>query len=367
MVQPSSSARPRRSVRILLYHVTDTEPEPNESLRNAARPMGAERRCTMSISVNASAPLDAARPVTRRPRWRQRFGPDLDGYGFILPALAVMICLVVYPFVLAIWFSLSDAVVGETGRWVGLENFIYILTQDDIFLLTVRNTLLFAVTSVVLKSVFGLGAAVLLQRATAFKRFFRGSLLVPFVAPTGLTTLGWWLIFDPTYSHINWALEHVWPLSVLGLGPYNWLGNPTLALSACILVNFWRGLPFFAMTIFAGLVAIPAEFYEAADTDGASTLRKFWHITMPLLMPVLAIVILFSTIFTLADFNIVYVLTRGGPMNSTHLFATYSFTVGILNHEIGLGAAISLFLFPLLLCVVIFQLKIVRRASNYQV
>jgi multiple sugar transport system permease protein len=321
----------------------------------------------MAISTKEQVFPGADAAVSSRRRWRQAFGPDLDGYGFILPAVIVMVCLVVYPFGLAVWFSLSDAVIGEKGHWVGLENFIYIITMDDIFLQTLRNTIIFAICSVVLKSGFGLGAALLLQRATKFKRFFRGSILVPFVAPTTLTTLGWWLILDPTYSHINWALEHVWPLRLLGLGPYQWLGNPTLALASCIFVNFWRGLPFFAVTIFAGLVSIPAELYEAADTEGASTVRKFWHITLPLLRPVMAVVILFSTIFTLADFNIVYVLTRGGPMNSTHLFATYSFTVGILNHEIGLGAAISLFLFPILLVVVIFQLKMVRRESSYGV
>jgi multiple sugar transport system permease protein len=311
--------------------------------------------------------VDTPAAVPSRRRWRRAFGPDLDGYGFILPALIIMVCLIVYPFCLAVWFSLSDAMIGEKGHWVGLENFAYILTMDSIFLRTLRNTLIFALSSVVLKSVFGLGAALLLQRATRCKRFWRGAILVPFVAPTALTTLGWWLIFDPTYSHINWALAHVWPLRLLGLGPYSWLGDPTLALIACIMVNFWRGLPFFAMTIFAGLVAIPNELYEAADTDGATTWRKFWHITLPLLRPVLAVVILFSTIFTLADFNIVYVLTRGGPMNATHLFATYAFTVGILNHEISLGAAISLFLFPLLLCVVILQLKMIRRESSYGV
>jgi multiple sugar transport system permease protein len=313
------------------------------------------------IVVGADATSSARR------RWRQMLGPDLDGYGFILPAVIITVCLVVYPFCLAVWFSLSDAMIGEPGRWVGLENFQYILTMDSIFLQTLKNTLIFAVSSVVLKSLFGLGAALLLQRATKLKRFFRGAILVPFVAPTGLTTLGWWLIFDPTYSHINWALAHVWPLNLLGLGPYSWLGDPVLALVSCITVNFWRGLPFFAMTIFAGLVAIPNELYEAADTEGASTFRKFWHITLPLLRPVLAVVILFSTIFTLADFNIVYVLTRGGPMNSTHLFATYAFTLGILNHEIGLGAAVSLFLFPLLFFVVIFQLKMVRKESSYGV
>lgn len=306
-----------------------------------------------------------ATAVPRRRRWRRALGPDLDGYGFILPTVIIMVCLIVYPFFLSIWFSLSDTMIGDPGSWIGLENFFYLFTVDDIFLKTIRNTLLFAVTSVVLKSLFGLGAALLLQRITTFKRFFRGAVLVPFVAPTGLTTLGWWLIFDPSYSQINWVLEHVWPIKLLGLGPYLWLGNPTLALSACILVNLWRGLPFFAITILAGLMAIPTELYEAASTDGATTFRQFWHITLPLLQPVLAIVILFSTLFTLADFNIVYVLTRGGPMNSTHLFATYAFTVGILHRDIGMAAAISLFLFPILLLVVVLLLKLVRRASSY--
>jgi multiple sugar transport system permease protein len=320
----------------------------------------------MAISAQEEA-LVLTAPASTRQRWRRAVGPDVDGYGFVLPAAIIMICLVVYPFCLAIWFSLSDALIGEPGSFIGLENFVYILTMDSIFLQTLRNTLIFAIVSVVLKGVFGLGAALLLQRALRFKRFFRGSILVPFVAPTGLTTLGWWLIFDPTYSHINWVLQNVWPISWLGLGPYQWLGNPNLALFSCIFVNFWRGLPFFAVTILAGLMSIPEQLYEAAETEGANTVRKFWHITLPLLRPVLAIVILFSTIFTLADFNIVYVLTRGGPMNATHLFATYSFTVGILNHEIGLGAAISLFLFPLLLFVVIFQLKMVRKDSSYGV
>ena len=325
-----------------------------------------------------------------RQRWRRSLGPDIDGFGFILPAVIIMVCLVLYPFFLAIWFSLSDAVIGEQGQWVGLENYMYLFGMmyegqdlpwylkfkgfswdlslaDDIFLLTLRNTILFATVAVVLKGVFGLGAAMLMQRATRMKRFVRGSILVPFVAPTVLTTLGWWLIFDPTYSHINWLLENLWPLNLLGLGPFQWLGNPNLALSSVIMVNFWRGMPFFAVTIFAGLVAIPDQLYEAAETDGASTLRKFWHVTLPLLRPVMAVVILFSTIFTLADFGIVYVLTRGGPMNYTHLFATYSFTVGILNQEIGLGAAISLFLFPILLLVVVLQLKMVRKESGYGV
>ena len=226
--------------------------------------------------------------------------------------------------------------------------------------------MLFAVISVVAKVVLGLVCALLLQRILKLKRFFRGSVLLAFVAPTALTTLGWWLILDPTYSHINWILANLWPFTMFEFGPYNFLGNPTLALSSVIFVNVWRGIPFFIITILAGLMAIPEHLYDAAEIDGASTWKKFWSITLPLLRPVLAIIILFSTIFTLGEFNIIYVLTRGGPMNSTHLFATYSFTTGILNHEIGLGAAIALFLFPLLVIIVIFLLRMVRRDTSYE-
>ena len=305
-----------------------------------------------------------ARPVLRM--LRKMAGPDIDGYGFILPAAFIMIALVVYPFCLAVYFSLSDAFIGEESQFIGIENFEYIITEDDIFLITIRNTLLFAFFSVVFKIVLGMAAALLLLKALRLKKFLRGSLLIPFVAPTALTTLGWWLIFDPTYSHINWILENVWPFYALGIGPYHWLGDPDLALYTCIFVNIWRGLPFFIITILAGLVSIPEHLYEAADIDGATAWDKFWKITVPLLRPILAIIILFSTIFTLADFNIVFVLTRGGPINSTHLFATYSYVTGISNHEIGLGAAISLFLFPILVMIVIGLLRLVRRDTSYE-
>jgi len=293
-------------------------------------------------------------------------GPDIDGYGFILPAAFIMIALVVYPFCLAVYFSLSDAFIGEESEFIGLENFYYIILEDDIFAITVRNTLMFAFFSVAFKIVLGMAAALLLLKALRLKKFLRGSLLIPFVAPTALTTLGWWLIFDPTYSHINWILENVWPFYALGIGPYHWLGDPDLAIYTCIFVNIWRGLPFFIITILAGLVSIPEHLYEAADIDGATAWDKFWKITVPLLRPILAIVILFSTIFTLADFNIVFVLTRGGPINSTHLFATYSYVTGIGNHEIGLGAAISLFLFPILVVIVVGLLRLVRRDTSYE-
>ena len=183
-------------------------------------------------------------------------------------------------------------------------------------------------------------------------------MLLPWVIPTALSTLGWWWMFNSLYSVVNWtgiALNLMDPP-----GP-NWLGQKYYAMAAVIVVNIWRGLPFFAITILAGLLAIPKELYEAAEADGAGPVRQFWYITLPLLKPVLGIVILFSTIFTFSEFNIVYVLTNGGPINSTHLFATLARQVGLETGRIGEGAAISLYLFPVLVFVVWAQLRSVRR------
>ena len=212
-------------------------------------------------------------------------------------------------------------------------------------------------SAVILKTVLGMVLAMLSFRTVRFKKWVRGAVLLPWVIPTALSTLGWWWMFDSLYSVFNWTLIH---LGIVQVGP-NWLGTPSLAKIAVITVNVWRGLPFFAITILAGLVSIPQELYEAAKTDGAGAWARFWYITVPMLKPVLAIVILFSTIFTFSDFNIVYVLTRGGPINSTHLFATLANQIGLQSGKIGEGAAVSLFMFPILVMVVYFQLRFVRK------
>jgi multiple sugar transport system permease protein len=219
----------------------------------------------------------------------------------------------------------------------------------------------FSVLSVALKAVFGLTLALLLNRTLRFNKLIRGILLLPFVVPTALSTLAWWWMFDSLYSVVNWTMVH---LGLIRKG-WPWLSDPYLAMLAIIIVNTWRGLPFFAITVLAGLVSIPHELYEAAETDGAGPLARFWHITLPLLRPVLAVVVLFSTIFTLAEFNIVFVLTRGGPENMTHLFATLTYITGLGSGKISQGAAISLFLFPFMLAVVYFQLKLIRRDTTY--
>jgi len=270
-------------------------------------------------------------------------------YAFIAPAFFLLLFLVAYPFVLSLWFSLSDARVGETGNFVGLDNFARLL-RSGIFLQTLQNSIVFTAAALTLKTVLGMALALLLFRLVRFKRLIRGAILV------------WWWMFEPLYSVVNWTLKNLHLVN----HDIPWLPDPYLAMFTVILVNTWRGLPFFAITLLAGLVAIPKEMYEAAESDGAGPVGRFWYITVPLLKPVLAVVILFSAIFTLADFNIVYVLTKGGPMNMTHLFATYSFALGLQSGEIGQGAAVSLFLFPILLGVVFVQLRMVRKAATYE-
>jgi multiple sugar transport system permease protein len=282
-------------------------------------------------------------------------------YAFVAPAFFLLLFLVAYPFVLSVWFSLSDARVGETGSWVGLDNFRRLLSSA-IFLQTLQNSIVFTALALGAKTVFGMVLALLLFRIGRFKRLIRGAVLLPFIVPTALSTLVWWWMFEPLYSVVNWTLKSLHLVN----HDIPWLPDPYLAMFTVVLVNTWRGLPFFAITLLAGLVAIPRELYEAAESDGAGPLARFWHVTIPLVKPVLAVVILFSAIFTLGDFNIVYVLTKGGPMNMTHLFATYSFALGLQGGQIGQGAAVSLFLFPILLIVVFVQLQTVRRATTYE-
>ncbi len=281
------------------------------------------------------------------------------GPAFVTPALLLITLLVAYPFCMAVYFALSNAFIGRPSHFVGIQNFLT-LWDSDSFRQTFQNAFVFTGIAVGFKLVLGITLALLLNEQIWFKRMIRGVVLLPWVIPTALSTLGWWWMFNSLYSVVNWSGI------ALGLmdppGP-NWLGQKYYAMTAVIAVNVWRGLPFFAITILAGLVSIPNELYEAAEADGAGASARFWNITLPLLKPVLAIVMLFSTIFTFSDFNIVYVLTNGGPINSTHLFATLTRQVGLESGQIGQGAAISLYLFPVLAIVVWVQLKFVRKQA----
>jgi multiple sugar transport system permease protein len=279
------------------------------------------------------------------------------GPAFVTPALLLLVVLVAYPFGMAIWLALSNAFVGRPSTFVGLSNFIN-LWDSDAFRQTFQNAFVFTFSAVFFKLVLGMALALLLNQQLWFKRMIRGAVLLPWVIPTALSTLGWWWMFNSLYSVVNWTGI---AMGIMDPPGPNWLGQKFYAMAAVVTVNVWRGLPFFAITILAGLVAIPRELYEAAEADGAGPIARFWYVTLPLLKPVMAIVILFSTIFTFSDFNIVYVLTRGGPINSTHLFATLARQVGLESGRIGEGAAISLYLFPVLVFVVWAQLRFVRR------
>src|SRR5512134_1844841 len=301
--------------------------------------------------------------AARRPRFGLREWLNREtflGPLFVAPALLLLLLLVAYPFCMALYFSLSDTFIGRPSQFIGIRNFVK-LWESDAFRQTFQNAFVFTGIAVVFKVVLGICLALLLNEQLWFKRLIRGAVLLPWVIPTALSTLGWWWMFNSLYSVVNWTGI------AIGLmdppGP-NWLGQRYYAMAAVITVNVWRGLPFFAITILAGLVAIPKELYEAAEADGAGANARFWNITLPLLKPVLAIVVLFSTIFTFSDFNIVFVLTNGGPINSTHLFATLSRQIGLESGQIGQGAAISLYLFPVLALVVLVQLRYVRQQAN---
>jgi multiple sugar transport system permease protein len=307
--------------------------------------------------------LPVASSQARLP-WRARLSELLDretilGPAFITPAMIFIVLLVAYPFCMALYFSLSNAFIGRPSQFVGLQNFIR-LWDSDVFRQTFQNAFVFTSIAVAFKLVMGIALALLLNEQLWFKRMIRGAVLLPWVIPTALSTLGWWWMFNSLYSVVNWTGIH---LGIMDAPGPNWLGQKYYAMAAVIAVNVWRGLPFFAITILAGLVSIPKELYEAAASDGAGAWSRFWYVTLPMLRPVMAVVVLFSTIFTFSDFNIVYVLTRGGPINATHLFATLSRTLGVDSGRLGEGAAVSLYLFPLLVLVVWVQLRFVRKQA----
>jgi multiple sugar transport system permease protein len=276
----------------------------------------------------------------------------------LLPTVVLLGMFIAYPFFKGIELSVTDTKVGVPGHFVGLQNFANIW-NDGIFRVAVWNTCAYTLVATVFKLALGLWLAVLLNNNFKGKAFTRAFILLPFIIPTVLSTLAWKWMFDPTFSVINWGLFR------LGLihARINWLGDPNLALISVIIVNVWRGVPFFAISLLAGLQTISPELHEAAAIDGARAWQRFRHVTWPLLLPVTLVVMLFSVIQTFADFQLVYVLTGGGPANATQLFATYAYQIGIGTGLLSQGATISLAVFPVLLLVVIFQLFYIRKAE----
>lgn len=290
--------------------------------------------------------------ATERREWR-------FALVLLMPAVLMIGTFVAYPFVRGIWLSLTDTVVGREGDFVGLQNFAK-LWNDSIFQRAAQNTVFYTAAATCLKLTVGMLVALMLNNLLGFKRILRASMLLPWIVPTVLSTLAWKWMLDPTFSVVNWLLFHMGFIQFR----VNWLGGPVMALWSVILVNVWRGTPFFAITLLAGLQTISPEVYEAASIDGANAWQRFWTVTWPLLMPVTMVVMLFSVIQTFADFQLVYILTGGGPANSTHLFATYAYQIGVATGKLGEGAAASLAMFPVLFMVVLFQLWYIRRGEG---
>jgi multiple sugar transport system permease protein len=274
------------------------------------------------------------------------------------PLVLLLLGLVAYPFGVAVMYALSDRTLAEPGRFVGLAN-VWNLWDNQIYRQTLWNTVVYTIGATVLKLGAGLGLALILNEKLPMKRLIRSAVLLPWIVPTVLSAMAWLWLLTPNFSVLNWILVHL-GLSQRGLP---WLTNPALAMFSVILVNTWRGIPFFAITLLAGLQTIPGELYEASAIDGAGPWHRFRYVTLPLLQPILVITLILSVIWTFSDFQVVYGLTQGGPMNSTHVLATLSYQVGLASGNIGEGAAISLTMLPLLLILIVWQIRHLRRGA----
>lgn len=272
-----------------------------------------------------------------------------------LPLILIIVCLVVYPAIYSIWLSMLNK---RMTKFVGLDNFYYLLKRDT-FRMVIQQSVIFAVTAVFLKCVIGFILAHLMHNIPQGRqRIWRGLLLIPWVIPLAMSTLGWWWLFDPSYSAFNWLLAGI------GVGPVPWLGEPGWARFSVILVNTWFGAPFFMIMYLAALKSVPEQLYEAAAIDGANAVQKLFFVTLPMMRNIISITVLFSLIVTFANFDIVRILTNGGPQDQTHVFATYAFQVGIQSGDIPLGAATSLFMFPLLAVFAFFVLRGVTKRTK---
>ncbi len=272
------------------------------------------------------------------------------GLVFMLPAAMVLLLFLTYPLGLGTWLSFTDAKIGRPGEFVGLENFEF-LWGDAVTRLSVFNTLFYTIVASVIKFILGLWLALLLNKHLPFKAFFRAIVLLPFIVPTALSAIAFWWIYDAQFSIISWVFTRLGFIDRY----IDFLGEPWLARLSVIAANIWRGVPFVAICLLAGLQTISPSFYEAASLDGATPWQQFRFVTLPLLTPIIAVVMTFSVLFTFTDFQLIYVLTRGGPLNSTHLMATLSFQRAIPGGSLGEGAALAIAMVPFLLAAILFS------------
>jgi multiple sugar transport system permease protein len=263
----------------------------------------------------------------------------------MLPTAGLLLVFLTYPLGLGIWLAFTDTTIGHPGEFIGLDNFVS-LWDDSIFWMSVTNTIFYTAVATVGKFALGLWLALLLNHHIPFKAFIRSVVLLPWIVPTVLSAIAWWWIYSPQFSIISYVLVDVlhWRDQYI-----NFLGTPWHARWSLIAANIWRGIPFVAITLLAGLQTISPSLYEAALLDGATAWQKFRRITVPLLMPILAVALTLSVLFTFSDFQLVYAITRGGPFNTTHLMGTLAFQRAIPGAQLGEGAAIAVSMIPFLL------------------
>jgi multiple sugar transport system permease protein len=262
---------------------------------------------------------------------------------FMLPAAGLLLVFLTYPLGLGVWLGFTDTRIGRAGFFIGWENYAS-LFQDQVFWTAVQFTLIYTFFATIGKFALGLWLALLLNHQLPFKAFIRSIILVPWIVPTVLSAIAFWWIYDPQFSIISYSLQRLGLIDTY----IDFLGVPNHARASLIAANIWRGIPFVAICLLAGLQTISPSLYEAAMIDGSNAWQRFWHITLPMLMPILAVVLTFSVLFTFTDFQLVYAITRGGPVNSTHLMATLAFQRAIPGGQLGEGAAIAVAMIPFL-------------------
>ena len=299
-----------------------------------------------------------------RPRRRRRNLLDNRRFlatALIAPAVLFIVVLVGGPLLLAIYLSLTDAVGGTLGgEWVGFDNFLN-AWQDPNFRRALRNTLLFTIVSQAIVLLCAGLIAHALTRPIRGRWILRFLIILPWAAPVPLSTIGWLWIYDSLFSVVNWVAKQLHLVDQFN--PPQWLGDPTLALAAVISVHAWRIIPFAVVIFLAGLASIPSEVEDAAKVDGAVGLKKFWYVTLPLQLPIATVALLFGIVFTATDMTVVYILTQGGPFNSTQMLTSWAFFTGIRGGSLGEGAAVSLYLLPLLVIVAVLMLRFARKVE----
>ena len=303
------------------------------------------------MSDIAAGPLPVRAPIRRATAWdRVKTNREWLGAWFMVPAAGFLLLFLAYPLVLGIWMSFTDARIGRSGVFIGLENYEWLL-EDNSFINATLFTITYTVVASIFKFAIGLYLALLLNKHIPFRAIVRAVILIPFIVPTVLSAIAFWWIFDPQFSIVSWSLRKMGLIS----GNIDFLGVPLHAQASVIFANIWRGVPFIAITLLAGLQTVPPSLYEAATLDGASPWQMFRYITYPLLTPIIAVVMTFSVLFTFTDFQLIWAMTRGGPVNATHLMATLSFQRAIPCGQLGEGAAIAVAMIPFLLAAILFS------------